>query len=66
MRTSSFLYNSSAEKMEDFGIHLTNNAVQKNVKGYGKFEEGNQLSFRSLKNVINRSGGSFEKTIGKS
>lgn len=26
-------------------VHLTNNAVQKNAKEYGKFEDGNQLNF---------------------
>ncbi len=34
-------------------MHLTNNAVQKYAENYGKFEDGNQLSFNDLQNIIN-------------
>ena len=46
LRTSSSEY-----KLDDCDnqlIHLTNNAVQKNAAGYGRFEDGNQLSFKDL------------------
>ena len=34
-------------------VHLTNNAVQKNSKSYGQYEDGNQLSFDSFQEYIN-------------
>ena len=33
-------------------IHLTNDAVQKNLPDYGKFEKGNKLSYDDLENYI--------------
>ena len=33
-------------------IHLTNNAIQKNADKYGKYEDGNQLSFKQLEKYI--------------
>lgn len=33
-------------------VHLTNNAVQKNGKGYGKFEDGNMLGFDDFQKII--------------
>lgn len=36
-------------------MHLTNNAVQKNCAGYGRFEDGNQLSFKDLQRHIDES-----------
>ena len=44
LRTSAFEYKLSDNCKDQF-VHLTNNAVQKNAKEYGKFEEGNMLSF---------------------
>ncbi|CAK79508.1 unnamed protein product (macronuclear) [Paramecium tetraurelia] len=35
-------------------IHLTNNAIQKNHPGYGKYELGNQLSFQDLQHYLNQ------------
>ncbi len=52
VRTSSFKYSTSEACLGDNNIHLTNNAVQKNNSNYGKFEDGNQLSFKVLKNLI--------------
>lgn len=42
LRTSSYEFD-----IEDFDreIHLTNDAVQKYAPGYGKYEQGNKLSF---------------------
>ena len=45
IRTSSSTYTMDQKDIEKRDIHLTNNAVQKNCEGYGKFEDGNQLSF---------------------
>jgi hypothetical protein len=33
---------------DDPCVHLTNNAVQKYAEDYGKYEEGNILSFKDL------------------
>jgi hypothetical protein len=33
-------------------VHLTNNAIQKNVEGYGQFEDGNQLSFQQFQKYL--------------
>ena len=33
-------------------IHLTNDAVQKKDKNYGKYEDGNKLTFQELQNYI--------------
>ena len=44
LRTSCFEYKLSDNCKDQF-VHLTNNAVQKNAKEYGKFEEGNMLDF---------------------
>lgn len=32
----------------DTTVHLTNNAVQKNISGYNQFEDGNMLHFKDL------------------
>jgi hypothetical protein len=42
IRTTSYNY-----KLEDNspGIHLTNDALQKGLKDYGKYEKGNKLSY---------------------
>ena len=33
------------DNLNDSFIHLTNDAVQKNSDSYGKYEEGNKLSY---------------------
>ena len=48
MRTSSEEYDLSGEKLDQVYVHLTNNAVQKYSKNYGKFEEGNIVSVKAL------------------
>ena len=35
-------------------IHLTNDAVQKNLPDYGKYEKGNKISYDELSNYIDR------------
>lgn len=48
IRTSSEEYNLNSQDITKDSIHLTNNAVQKHMENYGKFEEGNILSFKHL------------------
>lgn len=38
--------------IDNYFIHLTNNAIQKNSSSYGLFENGNQLSFKDLNLII--------------
>jgi tubulin--tyrosine ligase len=42
-------------------IHLTNDAVQKNLPEYGKYEKGNKLSYDELNNYIEK----YHKKKGK-
>lgn len=48
VRTSSEEYDLSGDKLDQVYVHLTNNAVQKYSKNYGKFEEGNIVSVKAL------------------
>lgn len=50
IRTSGEAY--STDNIDNYFIHLTNNAVQKNSLNYGQFESGNQLPFAQLVAVI--------------
>ena len=43
MRTSSYEYN--IEDIGDEMVHLTNDAIQKYSEGYGRYEEGNKISY---------------------
>jgi Tubulin-tyrosine ligase family len=52
VRTSSKRY--SLGDLSDRLSHLTNDAVQKHSKAYGKFENGNKLSFEELQESISR------------
>lgn len=45
IRTSSSSFTMDSSTISKRDIHLTNNAVQKYCDSYGRFEEGNQLSF---------------------
>jgi len=51
VRTSSKKY--SMNKLDDRETHLTNDAVQKYSKSYGKFENGNKLNFVEWQESIN-------------
>lgn len=42
----------SLDKLSDRETHLTNDAVQKHAKSYGKFESGNKLTMTELQEVI--------------
>ncbi len=48
IRTSSSLFTLDAASISKAEIHLTNNAVQSKLEDYGRFENGNQLSFETL------------------
>lgn len=51
VRLSSFEYSCKDTKDSSF-IHLTNNAVQKFSTDYGKMADGNQMSFKDLKLIM--------------
>lgn len=46
----------------DTTVHLTNNAVQKNIHGYNQFEDGNMLHFRDLDVQMSVSDDSLSET----
>ena len=48
LRTSSSLFTMDSDAISKRDVHLTNNAVQKNCGDYGKFEDGNQMSFKQF------------------
>lgn len=56
IRTSSDFYTLEKESLGNVNMHLTNNAVQKNNENYGKFEEGNILSFAALQQYLDNEG----------
>lgn len=45
IRTTSSAYTLDKNSITSPEIHLTNQAVQQKLKDYGKFENGNQLTF---------------------
>ena len=49
IRTSSFEFNIDNFEPE---IHLTNDAVQKNMPDYGKYEKGNKISYDELHSYL--------------
>ncbi len=50
LRTSSreFSINNLSNKL----VHLTNDAIQKKAEDYGKFENGNKLSYNDFQNYL--------------
>ena len=52
LRTSSELYSTDSETVNNRNIHLTNNAIQKFGNKYGQFEDGNQLSFNKFQVLL--------------
>lgn len=50
LRTSSEKF--SLENLDSTFIHLTNNAIQKEGTEYGKFEAGNQMSFKQFQEYL--------------
>lgn len=55
------------EELDNQFIHLTNDAIQKNSENYGKYEEGNKLSYstfqRYLDNTMPQKKYDFEKMV---
>lgn len=45
---SSVEYTTDSSEIENYFVHLTNNAIQKFSEGYGQQEDGNQLSFKTF------------------
>ena len=45
LRTASYKYNT---KNENSLVHLTNDALQKKCKEYGKYEKGNKISYEEF------------------
>lgn len=50
IRTSTETF--STENIDNYYIHLTNNAIQKNSCNYGIFENGNQLPYKDLAKFV--------------
>ena len=49
VRTTSYPYSLAHSEP---GIHLTNDAVQKNLRNYGKYEKANKLSYQQLNDYM--------------
>ena len=49
---SSREYTLNIDQQSNPFVHLTNNAIQKNDKGYGQFEEANMLSFSDASDAL--------------
>lgn len=41
-------------KNKDGAVHLTNDAVQKNMPDYGKYEKGNKIGYDELNSYLSR------------
>ena len=58
IRTSSSSF--SLRRGSNLFIHLTNDAIQKNSKDYGRFEEGNKVSYHKMNNYMKKIRGEEE------
>ena len=54
LRTSSKKYVIDVENIDNKFVHLTNNAVQIHDQDYGKYEDGNQMSFNKFQKYLNK------------
>ena len=65
LRTSGKSFTLEHKNIPDKSIHLTNNAIQKCLKGYGDYEEGNQVSLYTFQEYLNEinSGIHFRECI---
>jgi len=45
IRTSGSEFGIDEADVDNAAVHLTNNAVQKQLDNYGKFEDGNTMSY---------------------
>ena len=53
IRTSGSEYGIDESNIDNAAVHLTNNAVQKQLDSYGKFEDRNMLSFKRFQQLLN-------------
>mmetsp|Transcript_6421 Transcript_6421/g.5517 ORF Transcript_6421/g.5517 Transcript_6421/m.5517 type:complete len:205 (-) Transcript_6421:455-1069(-) len=53
LRTSCEEFSLNEKDLNKEYVHLTNNAVQINSENYGKYEDGNQMSFDQFQNYVN-------------
>jgi len=53
LRTSSKKFILDPNNSDNKFVHLTNNAIQMNGNEYGKYEDGNQMSFKEFQAYIN-------------
>lgn len=53
LRTSSKKYIVDSNDIDNRFVHLTNNAIQVHGEDYGKFEDGNQMSFAAFQKYLN-------------
>jgi len=61
LRTSSKEYNLG--KLKNRYVHLTNDAVQKNSNDYGKYENGNKLTYKEFQDFLDKSNETQYKGI---
>lgn len=61
IKTSSFLY--SLKNLGDRFVHLTNDAVQQHSDKYGKYEEGNKLSYAEFERYLSTKFGKQDYSI---
>lgn len=47
----------SLDEQDNVFVHLTNNAIQKQDKNYGEFEEGNILSYKEGSEFLRKQDG---------
>ena len=52
IRTSCFQFNCNTQNQNNFYVHLTNDAVQKNSQDYGKFEDGNKIDYNTFRKYL--------------
>ncbi|EGR33829.1 tubulin-tyrosine ligase family protein, putative [Ichthyophthirius multifiliis] len=52
VRLSSEIYNINKQNLNNIYIHLTNNAIQKVSQNYGKYENGNIISYKQLEQAL--------------
>jgi hypothetical protein len=57
IRMSSREYTLNVDQQSNPFVHLTNNAIQKGDKSYGKFEEANMLSFGEASDALRQDDG---------
>ena len=46
-------YGIDPNNVDNAAVHLTNNAVQKNLDTYGKYEDGNIISYKRYQEILN-------------